>query len=125
MSHLPLFPHLDMISAPITNRRKPHPNQRVLELDFQRGYARYTRQKYLHTPRWASRAAIKAFYDVARKLSKELGELYVVDHIVPLNGGIVSGLHVPWNLQVIRWRSNANKGNRHWPDMPGETRSLL
>lgn len=73
------------------------------------------------TPLWLTdeqRAQINALYAAARRLTKAEDELFVVDHIVPKINPIVCGLHVPWNLRVIHWRANAEKGNSWWPDMP-------
>lgn len=77
------------------------------------------------TPRWADLNAIAAFYKEAQRLTKETGELYVVDHIVPKISPIVCGLHVDWNLRVIHWRENAVKGNAYWPDMPFDQMELF
>ena len=60
---------------------------------------------------------IKSIYKLARVLSKKTGVQYVVDHIIPLQGVNVSGLHVPWNLQVITRTENSIKYNKLIEDM--------
>jgi hypothetical protein len=63
------------------------------------------------TPAWADHSKIKAFYRLARAFTK-LYAPHHVDHVYPLNGELVSGLHVETNLQVIPAQDNLMKGNR-------------
>jgi hypothetical protein len=68
------------------------------------------------TPDWLGKEYlddIKEFYWLAKDLQTITGELYHVDHIVPLQGETVCGLHVPWNLQVLPADINLSKGNSY------------
>ena len=72
---------------------------------------RYRAAKYQRTPAWADNAKIEAFYAEAKRLEQETGVVYHVDHIIPLKGKMVSGLHVESNLQVIPANENLSKSN--------------
>jgi hypothetical protein len=72
------------------------------------------------TPAWANKFFISEIYDLASRRTRAFGFPWHVDHITPLRSSIVCGLHVECNLQVIPGVENVHKGNRVWPDMPGE-----
>lgn len=63
-------------------------------------------------PKWANIEKIKEFYKTAKDMESSTGIKYHVDHIIPLQGENVSGLHVETNLQIIDSFSNWSKGNR-------------
>ena len=68
------------------------------------------------TPKWLTKqekSEIRQLYQIAITMTKTTGEQYVVDHIVPLRGESVCGLHVPWNLRVITQEENLKKSNKH------------
>lgn len=60
------------------------------------------------TPKWLSRAERKEI----QKFYENRPEGYHVDHIIPIRGKSVSGLHVLWNLQYLPAEENMKKGNR-------------
>lgn len=67
------------------------------------------------TPKWLSKSQldeIKQFYIDAEYLSRYTGVKFHVDHIVPIKGDNVSGLHVPWNLQLLTAKENMSKNNK-------------
>jgi hypothetical protein len=56
---------------------------------------------------------ITEFYKMAKELEKVFPWKQHVDHVVPLKGEFVSGLHVPWNLQILSEKENLEKSNKH------------
>ncbi len=69
------------------------------------------------TPKWLTKEQkqeIKQFYVMASELKEVFPWTQCVDHIVPLRGKDVCGLHVPWNLQILSAKENMEKGNRYY-----------
>lgn len=62
-------------------------------------------------PPWANLDKIEAIYDECIRISELTGIKHHVDHIVPMKGRLVSGLHVETNLQLLEAKENLKKGN--------------
>lgn len=78
--------------------------------------ANYRAAKLQATPSWLTTQhleEIEEFYILAQELAwLNNGEIFDVDHIVPLQGKNLSGLHVPWNLQLLPKSINRSKKNK-------------
>lgn len=73
--------------------------------------------KMQRTPAWLTKhdkLHIKCLYQVAAMRTRESGQVWHVDHVIPLQGEDVCGLHVPSNLQIIPAVDNMSKGNRYY-----------
>ena len=69
----------------------------------------------LRTPNWLTKddhKVIWGFYSIAAMLTKHNNEKWEVDHVIPLLGKNVSGLHVPSNLQLLCSADNLKKSNQ-------------
>jgi hypothetical protein len=93
------------------NKHKWKENNR----DKVNAYQAKRRAKKLHaTPPWLTKEQleeIRSYYSLAKELQWLSEEPLEVDHIVPLQGENVSGLHVPWNLQILPKKLNLIKHN--------------
>ena len=84
--------------------------------------ARYRAAKLERTVAWANLDKIREVYNdceevnlAARTAGCPSNEKFVVDHEIPLQGKLVSGLHVEANLQIITALENSSKGNKFTP----------
>lgn len=80
--------------------------------------AKHRAKKLQRAPPWLTKEhfkEIEEFYTLAKELQwlSDPTDPLEVDHIVPLQGENVSGLHVPWNLQILTEKENAIKGNKY------------
>lgn len=100
--------HADQLKISIREWRKNNP-EKIREY-----MGRCRAARLLRVPTWLSKkdkCRISTVYAEAVQLTKSMGVPHHVDHIIPLQGVKVSGLHVPGNLQVLTARENLSKGN--------------
>ena len=89
-------------------------NNKVL---FAKKVAKRHAAKLNRTPSWLTKAhyaEIEGFYDFCQIFNAYIYDVkskFEVDHIIPLQGKQVSGLHTPENLQILSCRENAVKRN--------------
>lgn len=99
--------HADTEKTKKRNRAYVAANRSVVRVYF-REYNWIKRRRLVQaTPKWAGLVAIRGIYRAARAAGLE------VDHVVPLAGERVCGLHVQNNLQMLTRSENASKGNKH------------
>lgn len=77
---------------------------------------RANKLKELQTPAYVDQKSINIIYREMSRRNKECGSVeYHVDHIIPLNGERVSGLHIETNLRIIKAKDNTKKSNSFTP----------
>lgn len=92
-------------------RNQPH----VKAYRRERSRLKEIRKSHPAVPNWITakhRKEIREIYLHAADCRAVTGEEYHVDHIIPLKGETVCGLHVPWNLQVLPADVNTRKSNK-------------
>jgi len=100
---------------------RPGSRARILAGDIPDWIKNNARAEYIATvcisaPPWVDRGELEMLRAWAKARTIFTGHLHVLDHIVPVTHPRVSGLTVPWNLQVIHWRANGSKGNTWCPE---------
>jgi 5-methylcytosine-specific restriction endonuclease McrA len=77
--------------------------------------SKYRASKLKAIPRWLTSfhlEQIESLYKLSKTVEKLTKVKHHVDHIIPLQGETVSGLHVPWNLRIITASENSSKKNK-------------
>lgn len=77
-------------------------------------------KRLCRTVPWADAEKIEEFYRLAAYLTRKTKVKHEVDHIIPLQGALVSGLHVETNLRVITKAENRRKWNRFEVEVVGD-----
>lgn len=101
--------HRDILNRAQRKWTKAHPDKKLAAVRKRQA------AKLNRTPKWLTKAdyiEMEWAYSIAKQLTQETGIRHVVDHIIPLRGKNISGLHCPQNLQVITQKENLQKHNK-------------
>ena len=99
----------DKIKARVKAWKKANPGRVVANTTKRKAHIK------VRTPKWLTAVdyeRIQNEYRLAVLLTKVTGSAWEVDHIIPLLGKNVSGLHVPSNLRAIPKADNLAKSNK-------------
>lgn len=104
----------DSLKLQAAEYRRSHPEARKAM------HAQQRVAKLQRTPAWADQKAVNQVYYDCEEINLAAAtagcsEFFVVDHIIPLQGKLVSGLHISSNLQIITANANAEKSNKFIP----------
>lgn len=99
------------------NREKFDLNSKLWRLNNRDRYLAYSKAaaarkraaKKQAMPKWLTEAQVSEIKSIYANCP--VG--FEVDHIVPIQGKQVVGLHVPWNLQYLPMKLNRSKSNRY------------
>jgi len=89
---------------------RQRPEVKARNAAYQSKYRATLKQR---TPSWANKEAINFVFYAARCINDVYKGNVTVDHIIPLQGKNVCGLHVENNLQLMSRSKNSSKGNTH------------
>lgn len=110
-------------ARPTADKRRYQQKYQGKNADLYKSNVSFRRRRFRDaTPKWLTpeqKLEIKLKYRLAIELSRRTGIRYVVDHLVPLQGEHVCGLHVAWNLEVITQDDNLKKSNKLVDGTPG------
>ena len=99
--------HAEKAANERKNRKKPHRQAARAAERMARIAAQLER-----TPPWADLMTIRQIYDTSHWITKVTGLEHHVDHIIPMRGKLVSGLHIAENLRVLPGPENLTKGSK-------------